>query len=153
MSRRRFSFDFASPAFAFVLMMGVVNLFSDMTYEGGGSINGQFMALLGATALAISITAGLGEFLTCGKNTRENGKASVELSWSRAPKLGDDKGRSGSAQPNQPFHSNPPSMSVGAMPCATACLPSAQRAEFQENQSCTNPTETGPYSATALMPD
>src|ERR1035441_2100137 len=63
MSRRRFSFDFASPAFTFVLMMGVVNLFSDMTYEGGGSINGQFMALLGATALAISITAGLGEFL------------------------------------------------------------------------------------------
>ena len=63
MSRRRFSFDFASPAFTFVLMMGVVNLFSDMTYEGGGSINGQFMALLGASALAISITAGLGEFL------------------------------------------------------------------------------------------
>jgi MFS family permease len=45
------------------LMMGVVNLFADMTYEGGASINGQFMALLGASALAISITAGLGEFL------------------------------------------------------------------------------------------
>jgi MFS family permease len=44
-------------------MMGVVNLLSDMTYEGGGSINGQFMALLGASAVAISITAGLGEFL------------------------------------------------------------------------------------------
>jgi len=44
-------------------MMGVVNLFGDMTYEGGGSINGQFMATLGATAAAISITAGLGEFL------------------------------------------------------------------------------------------
>jgi len=53
----------ASPAFTFVLMMGVVNLFSDMTYEGGASMNGQFMALLGASALVISITAGLGEFL------------------------------------------------------------------------------------------
>ena len=48
-----------SPAFTFVLMMGVVNLFGDMTYEGGASMNGQFMALLGASALVISITAGL----------------------------------------------------------------------------------------------
>jgi len=63
MSRRRLSLDIASPAFTFVLMMGIVNLFGDMTYEGGGSINGQFMATLGATAAAISITAGLGEFL------------------------------------------------------------------------------------------
>ena len=61
--QRRFSFDFASPAFTFILMMGVMNLFADITYEGGGAINGQFMALLGATALAISVTAGLGEFL------------------------------------------------------------------------------------------
>ena len=60
---KHFSFDFTSPAFTFVIMMGVVNLFGDMTYEGGGSINGQFMAFLGAGALAISITAGAGEFL------------------------------------------------------------------------------------------
>lgn len=53
----------ASPAFAFVLTMGVVNLSGDLTYEGGGSINGQFMATLGATAAVVSITAGLGEFL------------------------------------------------------------------------------------------
>lgn len=52
-----------SPAFRFVLMMGVVNLFGDMTYEGGGSINGQFLGTLGASAAAISIIAGLGEFL------------------------------------------------------------------------------------------
>jgi len=63
MAQQRFSSDIASPAFTFVLMMGIVNLFGDMTYEGGGSINGQFMAMLGATAAAISITAGLGEFL------------------------------------------------------------------------------------------
>ena len=43
--------------------MGIVNLFADMTYEGGGSINGQFMATLGASAAIVSITAGIGEFL------------------------------------------------------------------------------------------
>jgi hypothetical protein len=52
-----------SPAFRFVLIMGVVNLFSDVTYEGGASINGPFMGSLGASAAAISIVAGLGEFL------------------------------------------------------------------------------------------
>jgi MFS family permease len=53
----------SSSAFNFVLTMGVVNLFGDMTYEGGGAINGQFMATLGASAAVVSITAGLGEFL------------------------------------------------------------------------------------------
>src|SRR5438046_3873983 len=58
----RFSIG-SSPAFHFVLTVGVVNLFGDMTYEGGGAINGQFMASLGASAAVVSITAGLGEFL------------------------------------------------------------------------------------------
>jgi MFS family permease len=53
----------ASNAFRFVLMMGVVNLFADMTYEGGASINGPFLGTLGASAAAISIIAGVGEFL------------------------------------------------------------------------------------------
>ena len=52
-----------SPAFRFVLTMGIVNLFADMTYEGGASINGPFLATLGASAAAISIVAGVGEFL------------------------------------------------------------------------------------------
>ena len=43
--------------------MGIVNLFADITYEGGGSVNGPFLASLGATAATISIVAGLGEFL------------------------------------------------------------------------------------------
>lgn len=43
--------------------MGVVNLFGDITYEGGASINGPFMAMLGASAAVVSITAGVGEFL------------------------------------------------------------------------------------------
>src|SRR5438270_4164263 len=53
----------ASTAFSFVLTMGIVNLFGDVTYEGGGSINGPFLGSLGASAAAISILAGIGEFL------------------------------------------------------------------------------------------
>ena len=46
--------------------MGIVNLFGDMTYEGGASVNGQFLASLGASAAAISIIAGAGECLGYG---------------------------------------------------------------------------------------
>jgi MFS family permease len=53
----------ARSAFAFVLTMGVVNLFADMTYEGGASINGQYLGSLGASAAAVSIIAGAGECL------------------------------------------------------------------------------------------
>jgi MFS family permease len=54
---------FDSPAFRFVVTLGVVNLFADMTYEGGGSINGPFLGTLGANAAAIAVIAGAGEFL------------------------------------------------------------------------------------------
>lgn len=53
----------ALSAFRFVLILGVVNLFADMTYEGGAAINGQFLASLGASAFAVSVIAGVGEFL------------------------------------------------------------------------------------------
>src|SRR5437867_13191792 len=53
----------ASSAFAFVFTMGIVNLFADMTYEGASSINGPFLGTLGASAAAIGIIAGVGEFL------------------------------------------------------------------------------------------
>src|ERR671935_1818904 len=62
MKRRALALS-SSPAFTFVLTMGIVNLFGDVTYEGGASINGPFMASLGAGAAIVSITAGLGEFL------------------------------------------------------------------------------------------
>lgn len=48
---------------AFVALLGVVSLFADMTYEAGRSINGPFLALLGAGSLAVGIIAGAGEFL------------------------------------------------------------------------------------------
>src|SRR6266480_4705575 len=63
MSRKPAKTSAAATAFRFVLMMGIVNLFADMTYEGGSSINGPFLGTLGASAAAISIIAGVGEFL------------------------------------------------------------------------------------------
>src|SRR5205823_8506715 len=59
----RATMKFAKAAFAFVLVMGIVNLFADMTYEGGASINGPFLGSLGASAAAVGILAGVGEFL------------------------------------------------------------------------------------------
>src|SRR3981081_2577390 len=53
----------ASSAFRFVLTLGIVNLFADMTYEGASSINGPYLGMLGASAAAIGVIAGVGEFL------------------------------------------------------------------------------------------
>jgi len=53
----------ASSVFAFVLTMGVVNLFADMTYEGARSILGPFLSELGASAAQVGIIAGVGEML------------------------------------------------------------------------------------------
>src|SRR5436190_24154636 len=50
-------------AFRFVLTLGFVNLFADVTYECGAALNGPFLGSLGATAAAVSIIAGLGECL------------------------------------------------------------------------------------------
>lgn len=51
-----------NAAFQFVIMIGIVNLFGDITYEGGAVINGQFLGMLGASGALISIIAGVGEF-------------------------------------------------------------------------------------------
>ena len=37
----------------FVVLVGVVSLFADMTYEGARSINGQYLSLLGASASVV----------------------------------------------------------------------------------------------------
>jgi predicted MFS family arabinose efflux permease len=51
-----------SSVLRFVLLLGVVNLFADLTYEGARSITGPFLAQLGATAARVSIISGAGEF-------------------------------------------------------------------------------------------
>ena len=43
--------------------MGVVSLFSDMTYEGARSISGPFLGELKAGAMVVAAVSGLGEFL------------------------------------------------------------------------------------------
>jgi hypothetical protein len=53
----------ARSALSFIVLLGVVSLFADMTYEGGRSLVGQYLGLLGAGAMAIAVTAGAGEFL------------------------------------------------------------------------------------------
>ena len=50
-------------AVLFVILMGIVSLFADMTYEGARSITGPYLGMLGASAAAIGIIAGLGELL------------------------------------------------------------------------------------------
>ncbi len=53
----------AATALTFVLLIGVVNLFADFTYEGGRSIMGPFLETLGASAFIVGVVAGLGELL------------------------------------------------------------------------------------------
>jgi MFS family permease len=52
-----------SAALKFVLMIGAVSFFADMTYEGSRSITGPFLAVLGASATAVGLIAGFGELL------------------------------------------------------------------------------------------
>lgn len=51
----------AASALKFVVFLGVVSLFADVTYEGARSITGPYLMLLGASATAVGIVAGLDE--------------------------------------------------------------------------------------------
>jgi len=53
-------------AFRFVLLIGVVSFFADFVYEGARSVNGPYLAVLGATATLVGTIAGLGELLGYG---------------------------------------------------------------------------------------
>jgi MFS family permease len=50
-------------AFRFIIFVGVVSLFADMTYEGARSISGPFLAVLGASGTVVGLVAGGGELL------------------------------------------------------------------------------------------
>jgi MFS family permease len=52
-----------STIFRFVLIIGVVNLFADFTYEGGRSIIGPFLGALGASGTIVGFVGGFGEFM------------------------------------------------------------------------------------------
>ncbi len=46
----------------FIILLGIVSLFGDVTYEGARSITGPYLATLGASASVVSLVAGVGEF-------------------------------------------------------------------------------------------
>lgn len=52
-----------SQAMVFLILFGVVSLFSDMTHEGASSIRGAYLAIMGASAGAIGFFSGLGELI------------------------------------------------------------------------------------------
>jgi hypothetical protein len=52
-----------SSAVRFIVLLGVVSLFADMTYEGARSVTGPYLGLLGASAAVVGFVAGFGEFL------------------------------------------------------------------------------------------
>lgn len=57
-----------SGALAFIFIMGIVSLFSDMTHEGARSVLGEFLNLTGASAATIGFVSGIGEL--CGYSLR-----------------------------------------------------------------------------------
>jgi len=52
-----------ASALRFIVCLGIVSLFADMTYEGAHSIIGPYLKDLGATALQVAVIAGFGEML------------------------------------------------------------------------------------------
>ena len=53
-------------AFSFIVMLGVVSLFADITYEGARSIVGPYLALLGASGAIVGTAVGFAEFVGYG---------------------------------------------------------------------------------------
>jgi MFS family permease len=52
-----------NAALFFVVLFGFLSMFADMTYEGARSITGPYLKILGASATAVGIVAGLGELI------------------------------------------------------------------------------------------
>ncbi|MGI8486744.1 MAG: MFS transporter [Thermomicrobiales bacterium] len=56
----------AKVAWRFVLLIGLVSFFADMTYEGARSVTGPYLGVLGASATIVGFVAGFGELLGYG---------------------------------------------------------------------------------------
>jgi MFS family permease len=52
-----------NDAFRFVWLIGLISLFSDMTYQGAHGNAGPYLAVLGAGGTVVGIVAGAGEFV------------------------------------------------------------------------------------------
>lgn len=57
-----------TAALAFIFLIGIVSLFSDMTHEGARSILGEYLNLVGANGATIGFVSGVGEL--CGYSLR-----------------------------------------------------------------------------------
>jgi MFS family permease len=58
--------DLKKSALRFIVLLGLVSLLADVTYEGARSITGPYLAILGATATVVGFVAGLGELIGFG---------------------------------------------------------------------------------------
>lgn len=47
----------------FIILLGIVSLFGDVTYEGARSVTGPYLRTLGASAGVVSLVGGIGEFV------------------------------------------------------------------------------------------
>lgn len=58
--------NYRKTAFQLIILFGIVSLLGDVTYEGGRSISGPYLATLGASAAMVGLITGAGEFLGYG---------------------------------------------------------------------------------------
>ncbi|MCS7283112.1 MAG: MFS transporter [Anaerolineae bacterium] len=70
MKSRSLSVELSAPttvtAIRFVILLGVVSLLADATYEGARSVAGPYLALLGASGTVVGVVAGFGELVGYG---------------------------------------------------------------------------------------
>lgn len=70
MKNRSLSVELSAPttvtAIRFVILLGVVSLLADATYEGARSVAGPYLALLGASGAVVGFVAGFGELVGYG---------------------------------------------------------------------------------------
>ena len=55
--------DQRKRAIRFIVCLGIVSMFADITYEGARSVIGPFLSNLGASAMQVGVIAGIGEML------------------------------------------------------------------------------------------
>jgi len=55
-----------TKALKLIILLGIVSLFGDIVYEGGRSVNGPYLEILGANAAIVGLIVGIGELLGYG---------------------------------------------------------------------------------------
>ncbi|AEE15016.1 major facilitator superfamily MFS_1 [Thermodesulfobium narugense DSM 14796] len=55
--------EIKKKSIVFIILVGLLSLFADMTYEGARSISGQYLEILGASSAVVGFIGGLGELL------------------------------------------------------------------------------------------